>query len=135
MNAPHTRPLEQICETGELSQSRPVPLSSSTAEDQSMKGEGRSQLVKVVVDTGKQTNTVAMCALICGICMAISVYAIFIRDQRLQQTQEDFRDMKSQYKLMERRYMDFEAYALLKGWKVPRDDSFGPTGNIDRMKP
>lgn len=133
MNGPRTRPLEEFCEAGFMRQSTPIPLSTSTTADESMSGEGGAQLVKVVLDTGKHTNTVATCALICGMCLIITIYAVFAKDQRLQQAQDDFRDMKTQYKLMERRYMDFEAYALLQGWKVPKDDSFGPTGNLERM--
>lgn len=44
-------------------------------------------------------------------------------------------DTSTKYQLMERRYMDFEAYAILNGWKVQKDESFGPTGNIERMAP
>lgn len=37
--------------------------------------------------------------------------------------------------LAERRLMDMEAYAMLNGWKIPRDDKYGPTGNLERMVP
>jgi hypothetical protein len=51
------------------------------------------------------------------------------------QMDRDFRDAIFQGRLLERRYMDMEAYAMLNGWKIPGDDTHGPTGNFDRMKP
>lgn len=45
------------------------------------------------------------------------------------------RDAKTQAWLAERRLMDMEAYAMLNGWKIPSDDTHGPTGNFERMKP
>jgi hypothetical protein len=47
----------------------------------------------------------------------------------------DFRDMQTAQKLQERRWMDVEAYAMLNGWKIPSDDTHGPTGNLKRMRP
>jgi hypothetical protein len=44
-------------------------------------------------------------------------------------------DTDTSAKLLERRYMDFSAYAMLNGWKVEGDGSFGPTGNLKRMAP
>lgn len=43
-------------------------------------------------------------------------------------------DTDTSAKLLERRYMDFTAYAELNGWDIrSTDKSFGPTGNIERM--
>ena len=51
------------------------------------------------------------------------------------QQDQDFRDLKVQYALIERRLMDREAYDILNGFKVPGDDTHGPTGNLQRMIP
>lgn len=54
-----------------------------------------------------------------------------------KQSQQDqsFKDLKTQEWLVERRLMDDEAYRIVNGQKLASDDSFGPTGNIHRMKP
>lgn len=51
------------------------------------------------------------------------------------QMDRDFRDMQTAEALKERRLMDMEAFAILNGWKIPGDDTHGPTGNVLRMKP
>jgi hypothetical protein len=64
----------------------------------------------------------------CGVVMGAN-----IAEQRA--LERSFNDDHIQGKLLERRYMDMEAYAILNGWKIPGDDTHGPTGNIQRMKP
>lgn len=50
------------------------------------------------------------------------------------QMDQDFKDMKTQDWLKERRLMDREAYDIVNGLKKPGDDQNGPTGNLERMK-
>jgi hypothetical protein len=51
------------------------------------------------------------------------------------QQDEDFKAMKTQQWLLERRLMDREALDIVNGTKKPTDDAWGATGNIQRMKP
>lgn len=53
--------------------------------------------------------------------------------ERQERLSSDFRDLSVKYQLEERRKMDLEAYLMLHGWKRPADDTFGPTGNLQRM--
>ncbi len=46
----------------------------------------------------------------------------------------DLRETKTSAALLERRYIDLQVFAVLKGWKVPADDQHGALGNIERMK-
>lgn len=48
--------------------------------------------------------------------------------------EESYRELATKTALVERRYIDMESYALLNGWKVPKDDQHGPLGNLDRLK-
>lgn len=63
----------------------------------------------------------------CGLVMGLNL-------SKQAQMDRDFRDIQTYQKLLERRYMDLEAYAMLNGWKIPGDDRNGPTGNPERMK-
>jgi hypothetical protein len=47
----------------------------------------------------------------------------------------DYKSMKTQAWLVERRLMDREAYDILNGHKTLGDDAYGPTGNLQRMQP
>lgn len=67
---------------------------------------------------------IAGCALVMGLNLA-----------KQDQMDRDFKDMKTQDWLKERRLMDREAYDILNGRKVVGDDTNGPTGNLQRMKP
>ena len=51
------------------------------------------------------------------------------------QMDQDYRDLKTQYWLVERRLMDREALDILHGTKIAGDDENGATGNLQRMKP
>lgn len=51
------------------------------------------------------------------------------------QMDRDFRDMQTAEALKERRLIDMETFAILNGWKIPGDDTHGPTGNVLRMQP
>lgn len=48
---------------------------------------------------------------------------------------KEFNDTKTQMWLVERRLMDAEALDILHGKKLPSDDQYGATGNMQRMKP
>ncbi len=91
-----------------------------------------SSVNTVRVDLGSQSLWViaAFSVLIgtCGLVMGLNL-------AKQDQLDRDFRDLTTAYKLEERRKMDLEAYFEVNGLKVPGDDSNGPTGNIQRMKP
>jgi len=67
---------------------------------------------------------IAACGLVMGLNLA-----------KQAEMDRDFRDLKTQEWLKERRLMDAEAYMIANGIKIPGDDQNGPTGNIHRMKP
>jgi hypothetical protein len=64
----------------------------------------------------------------CGVVMGMNLAKQASMDR-------DYRDAQQQAKLVERRLIDMESYAMLNGWKVPSDETHGPTGNLERMKP
>lgn len=64
----------------------------------------------------------------CGVVMGLNL-------SRQKQLEQAFNYMERQEALKERRLMDMEAYSILNGWKRPGDDTFGPTGNVERMVP
>jgi hypothetical protein len=64
----------------------------------------------------------------CGVVMGLNL-------SKQHEQDAAFRDLQVQYKLVERRELDLEAYGILNGWKMPSDNESGPTGNLQRMKP
>ena len=51
------------------------------------------------------------------------------------QAMDEFKAVKTQMWLVERRLMDKEALEIIHGDKLPSDSEFGATGNMQRMKP
>lgn len=94
-------------------------------------------------DRGSSVNNIRIelggttLAIVISLVVVIGGCALIMGLNLAKQAEQDsqFRDLQTQYKLVERRYMDMEAYAIVNGWKIPGDDSFGPTGNLQRMKP
>jgi len=88
--------------------------------------------VDIKINLGKETLVVVcvLAAIIgaCGVVMGFNLAKQDLMDR-------DFRDAQTQAKLTERRLIDIESYAMLNGWKVPGDDTHGPTGNLSRMQP
>lgn len=64
----------------------------------------------------------------CGVAMGLNL-------AKQAQQDDDFKSMKTQQWLLERRLMDREALDIVNGIKKPGDDAWGATGNIQRMKP
>lgn len=64
----------------------------------------------------------------CGLVMGLNM-------AKQDQMDRDFKEASTRLMLNERRLMDKEAYAILNGEKIPGDDTHGPTGNLERMKP
>lgn len=94
--------------------------------------EEGSQQTNIQISFGKETLAVILLlAVIIGICGLIMGLNLSKQDRQDQ----DFRDMKTQQWLVERRLMDKEALDILHGDKLPSDTEFGPTGNLQRMKP
>ena len=83
---------------------------------------------------GLETSTIAIVVSLvliigaCGVVMGLNL-------AKQAQDDRDFRDLTTQYKLNERRLMDLEGYLIVNGLKKPGDDAWGPTGNLQRMKP
>jgi uncharacterized protein YceK len=93
---------------------------------------GRRPVQIVRIEVGKETLLIALALTLviggCGLVMGLNL-------AKQSQMDRDFRDMQTAQKLQERRWMDVEAYAMLNGWKIPSDDTHGPTGNLKRMRP
>jgi hypothetical protein len=108
------------------------PMSSPHAVTQAPDRGGSANNINVNTNLGPATLIVVcvLAAIIgaCGLVMGLNL-------SKQAQMDRDFRDAQTYQKLLERRYMDFEAYAMLNGWKIPTDDRNGPTGNFERMKP
>lgn len=90
--------------------------------------KGQSASV-VQIESSKLAPWMFLCCLLSG----SSLVGVYAAVSAVKNKDEDYRLMQTRYLLMERRYMDMEAYAMLNGWKIPSDDSFGPTGNLKRM--
>ena len=100
--------------------------------DNSITAHPNSNVSNVKIEFGKEAVSLIVVLLFvitaCGVIMGINL-------AKQAQLDNDFRDMKTQDWLKERRLMDAEAYMIANGIKVPGDDENGPTGNIQRMKP
>ena len=93
---------------------------------------GNSATSRVNIELGAATIAIVVSLMLvigaCGVVMGLNL-------SRQAQLTQAFQYMERQEALKERRLMDMEAYALLNGWKRPGDDTFGPTGNVERMVP
>lgn len=106
--------------------------SSRDSQDDSITAHPNSNVQVVRIGLGKETLAVVIlltvvigaCALIMGLNLA-----------KQEQMDRDFRDAGTRLMLNERRLMDKEAYDILNGNKYLSDDTHGPTGNLERMKP
>lgn len=86
--------------------------------------------IKIGLDGATLAIVVSLVIVIaaCGLVMGLNL-------AKQSQMDQDFKDMKTQDWLKERRLMDREAYDIVNGLKKPGDDAWGPTGNIQRMTP
>lgn len=93
--------------------------------------EEGSQQTNIKIGLGKETLAVVLLlAVIIGICGAVMGLNLSKQDRQ----DEDYRSMKTQMWLVERRLMDKEALDLINGTRLPSDTEHGPTGNLERMK-
>ncbi|HXN95989.1 MAG TPA: hypothetical protein VN879_15905 [Candidatus Acidoferrales bacterium] len=87
---------------------------------------------KVVIEASAPTLMVAVVLMVviaaCGTVMGLNL-------AKQAEMDADYKTMKTQAWLVERRLMDAEAYAIVNGTKLPADNEHGPTGNLQRMKP
>lgn len=108
----------------------PETIANQSPGSQHAKSSAPIQQVRI--DLGSATVAIVVSLMIvigaCGVVMGLNL-------SRQQQLVQAFTYMERQEALKERRLMDMEAYALLNGWKRPGDDTFGPTGNVERMQP
>lgn len=91
-----------------------------------------SSVNNIRIELGGTTLAIVISLLVvigaCGLIMGLNL-------AKQAQMDQDFKDMKTQDWLKERRLMDREAYDIVNGLKKPGDDAWGPTGNLQRMKP
>ena len=102
------------------------------APDESVVAEANSHVQIVRIALGKETLAVVLLLTIvigaCGLIMGLNL----AKQERLDETSKE---LAIRYRLLERRLMDREALDILHGEKLPSDTEFGPTGNLQRMKP
>ncbi len=93
-------------------------------------GSTNVNIMKVGLEPATLAVIVSLVVVIgaCGVVMGLNL-------AKQAQLDKDQIGAQKQAQLVERRLMDMEAYAILNGWKVPGDDTHGPTGNIQRIKP
>lgn len=105
-------------------------MTSQSSVDESVEGSGH-QVTRVNVSLGSATIAIVISLMLviaaCGLVMGLNL-------AKQEQLDRDFRLQERQDALKERRLMDMEAYLIVNGWKMPKDDAFGPTGNIERMQ-
>lgn len=98
----------------------------------SVRGSDRANINNVRVELGGVTLVLVVLLMgiiaSCGIVMGLNL-------SRQDQMDADFKTLKTQEWLVERRLMDDEAYRIVNGQKLQSDNEYGPTGNLQRMKP
>jgi len=107
-------------------------VTHTQAPDESIEAGVGANVTRVSINLGGSTLIVVavLVAIIgaCGVVMGLNL-------AKQAQMDADFKTLKTQEWLTERRLMDREAYDIANGLKVPGDDQNGPTGNLQRMKP
>lgn len=110
---------------------RPDNYHTRSPDSMDIYAEEGAQLTNIKISFGKETLAVVLLLAVvigaCGLIMGLNLSK--------QDTQDaSFRDLKTQYWLVERRLMDKEALDIIHGTRLPSDTEFGPTGNLERMK-
>jgi signal transduction histidine kinase len=109
-------------------------MTSQYTQDESVRlTEGSiSNSSRINIELGSATIAIVVSLMIiiaaCGTVMGLNL-------AKQSQMDRDFKDMKTQDWLKERRLMDREAYDILNGKKLSGDDEYGPAGNVQRMVP
>lgn len=85
-----TRPFDT--ESGETP-SYPRNYSKSMGQDASDNNTGN--INKIEIDLGKSVNSIALCAVICGICLAITVGTVWHSKEREVETQARIRVLQN----------------------------------------
>lgn len=87
---------------------------------------------QVKIDLGPSTIAIVASMLViiaaCGVVLGLNL-------AKQDQMDREFKDLRTQEWLTERRLMDREALDLVNGKKLSSDDEYGPTGNLKRMVP
>lgn len=111
---------------------RPDAYTTRSPEAWDNYAEEGSQQTNIKISLGKETLAVVLLlAVIIGVCGCVMGLNLSKQDRQ----DEDFKAMKTQMWLVERRLMDKEALDIINGQRLPSDTEFGPTGNFQRMKP
>jgi hypothetical protein len=91
-----------------------------------------SSINQIRIDLGAPTIAIVVSLMIvigaCGLIMGLNL-------AKQAEMDAEFKSLRTQALLVERRLMDREAYDILNGHKTLDDDTHGPTGNLQRMKP
>jgi hypothetical protein len=103
-----------------------------TESTQTPSGGSSANQINVNTNLGPAT-LIVVCVLAatigaCGVVMGLNL-------SKQAQMDDDFKKMKTQEWLLERRLMDKEALDLIDGKRLPSDAENGPTGNLQRMVP
>ena len=100
--------------------------------DEKQTASDHGHITNQTINLGAPTLVLVVALIIvigaCGLVMGLNLS----KQERMDQ---DFRDLKTQAWLVERRLMDQEALQILHGEKLTSDTEYGPTGNLQRMKP
>jgi hypothetical protein len=106
--------------------------SSRDSADQPLSADRGSSVNRIEINLGGATLIiVVVLATVIGACGLVMGLNLAKQDQM----DRDFKADKTQKALLERRDIDLETYLMLNGIKIPGDDTHGPTGNLERMKP
>lgn len=107
-------------------------LHPEQSPDHSIDARDGGNVNVVRIELGKETFAIiVILAIFIGCCGAVMGLNLSKQDRQ----DDDFKSMKTQMWLVERRLMDAEALDILHGHKLPSDTEYGPTGNLQRMKP
>jgi hypothetical protein len=107
-------------------------MSQSIVDEAIYGGDAPIHTQRVNIELGSSTIAIVVGLMViiaaCGTVLGLNL-------ARQAQMDADFKAMKTQEWLVERRLMDKEALDILNGTRLQSDTEFGPTGNLQRMKP
>ena len=110
----------------------PETIANQSAEADHAHAHNGSSVTQIRIGLEASTIAIVISLMLiigtCGVVMGLNL-------AKQSQMDADYKTMKTQAWLVERRLMDREAYDILNGHKTLGDDAYGPTGNLQRMKP
>lgn len=110
----------------------PELIASGTRDAMHARADGSGNVNQFRFDLGAPTLIVVILLLLIvaanGVVMGLNL-------SKQAQEDSDFKTLKTQEWLLERRLMDKEALDLVHGQRLQSDAEYGPTGNLQRMRP